>query len=309
MSDLSYAIAKGFSEADMTMIVELPCLGIPRLGFASGVMDKERHTEAAIASFEQRKSPRMDMFNQQSDQFYVLPANVSPRPDYPLAEKVETKTLMDFVPALQQFARSEECAFLILDCQGQMTSPMTFFALKAAGQVVIPVDKPADTAYALACVKRLTQAYDHPADKFIIACSSKTKSVKSAVLAYSRDGDLPIRVRVAPWDSRKVTRLLYKGFESERDRESQQDSSGSGWKASETLSDISASLPVKSVSPPDKSASPPDKSASPPVKGEPLSKSGEDNGDRSFKGVLKISGLLHKRSRRPAAAAELSVNL
>jgi hypothetical protein len=43
-SELSFSTAKLLSEEEKTLIAELPCLGIPRLGFTCGIMDRGRNT-------------------------------------------------------------------------------------------------------------------------------------------------------------------------------------------------------------------------------------------------------------------------
>jgi len=125
-----------------------------------------------------------------------------------VAARVNVDTLMEFIFALQKLARDHDCGRLVLDCQGQLNSPMTFFSLKAAGQAVIPLGKPSDAAYAVASVRRLVQAYQQQPAKFLIAVIGSVKSIESAALAGGQESEKLNGIRFVAWDSRKVKRAL-----------------------------------------------------------------------------------------------------
>ncbi|MDR0468439.1 MAG: hypothetical protein LBH09_00515 [Peptococcaceae bacterium] len=215
-SELSFGTAKLLSDGEKTLIAELPCLGIPRLGFACGVMDRGRNTEAAITQFEQGKSLQWDMVYPLNRRFAVLPASVFATPDYPVATKVNINTLIGFIPALQKLARNHECSRLILECQGQLNSPMTFFSLKAAEHVVIPLGKPTDTAYALASIRRLVQIYKHHPGKFILAAVGNVRAIERAAFSGSTELDTLEGLRVIAWDRRKIRSAITKDAPASR---------------------------------------------------------------------------------------------
>jgi len=212
-SDLSFGTAKLLSGSRSTLIVELPCLGIPRLGFVSGVMDPERNTEAAVAGFESNRSLRSDLISTVSKRLHVLSASVHGPPDCLLALKVEVEILAEFVTALKDLGKNMDCEYLILECQGQISSPLSFFSLKLADRIIIPLAGPSDVAYALSCVKRLAQVYEQPAEKFILAYSAKAKAVRNAVHTYQKEDQLPEGLRLIKWDCKKIARILCKELE------------------------------------------------------------------------------------------------
>ncbi|MDR1194181.1 MAG: hypothetical protein LBK98_08485 [Peptococcaceae bacterium] len=207
-SPLAYRVAGSLAEAGKTLIAELPCLGIPRLGFAAGIMDREKNTEAALTQYEQRNMVPWEMAHQVSARLAVLPASVFAVPDCPITAKVSVKTLAGFAEALRELAWREGCRYLLLDCQGQLTSAMTFFALKTADQVVIPINQPTEAAYVIAAVRRLVNVYHHRADKFILASAGDSKAIKK-VAAAGAEGDEGIgEIRVAPPDAKKLAQML-----------------------------------------------------------------------------------------------------
>jgi MinD-like ATPase involved in chromosome partitioning or flagellar assembly len=207
-SELSFGTAELLAEHRKTLIAELPCLGIPRLGFAAGIMDRSRNTESALMRFDQKNSLNWDILHQVSQNFAVLPASVFATPDCPIVTKVSFSTLMEFIAALQELAWARGCDYLVLDCQGQLISPMTFFSLKAADQVVIPLAKPTEAAYALASIRRLIQVYKHSAEKFILAAVGDIRSIERIVYAKGRENENLKGIKITSWDSRKVKGVL-----------------------------------------------------------------------------------------------------
>ena len=207
-SALSFGTAELLSETEKTLIAELPCLGIPRLGFVCGVMDRGHNTEAAIASFEQKKSIHPDMIHAVARRLFVLAASVFASPDYPVSATVSYQTLMEFIPALQNLAENLDFSRLILECQGQLNSPMSFFSLKAADKVVIPLGKPTEAAYALASVKRLVQVYKHKPEQFILAALGNLRALEAVAFAKNKDNAMLEGMRVTAWDSRKIKSVL-----------------------------------------------------------------------------------------------------
>ena len=209
-SELSFGTAQRISAQERTLLVELPCLGIPRLGFVCGIMDRGKNTDAAIMHYEQSHSLFWDMAHHINKKLSVLPANVYAVPDIPVVSKVSVNTLIAFVPALQRLAEGMECGRLVLDCQGQLYNPMTFFSIRAANQIVIPLGKATDAAYALASIQRLVQTYAQKPDKFILAAAGNVRSIKGTLKARNKGSEALEGVAVTPWDSKKAKAMLTK---------------------------------------------------------------------------------------------------
>jgi hypothetical protein len=85
---------------------------------------------------------------------------------------------------------------------------MTFFSLKAADQVVIPLAKPTEAAYALASIRRLIQVYKHSSEKFMLAAVGDLKAIERIVYAKNRESENLKGIKITAWDSRKIKGAL-----------------------------------------------------------------------------------------------------
>jgi cellulose biosynthesis protein BcsQ len=195
-SELSLRIAKELSRRDKSLLVELPCLGIPRLGFVCNIMDRERHAEAAILDLDNGKGFNWDLVHK-ADGLSLLPANVFAAPDYPVFSKVEMSTLIEFPKMMAGEGAKKEYQWIIFDCQGQLTNPMTFFALKQSEKVLIPVDNPGDAAYVLANIKRLVNVFKQPASKFLVLASADLEEMRKLMVLKNEEQKQEYNVRVA----------------------------------------------------------------------------------------------------------------
>jgi len=207
-TQLSYRLAQAESEKGKTLLAELPCLGIPRLGFTANIMDRTCSMESVIMKMEQGESLQWQMVHQVHSQLGVLPASVFATPDTPITTKVNMSTLISVAENLMEFAKGEHCRHLILDCQGQLTSPMTFFALKHADRVIIPINKPTDAAFVLANVRRLVQVYKHPDDKYTMLVEGDVQAIKRFAVIRGEDGRPVKGLKVIPWDKDALTNVL-----------------------------------------------------------------------------------------------------
>jgi|GEM_PF-1043456 len=187
-AELSFNLAKAEAEKGKTLAVELPCLGIPRLGFAADVVDRERSVEAVILKTEQKLPLQWDMIHPVSKELGVLSASVFSNPDSPVVSKVDLSTLVAFVQRVKEFAQAEKCRHLIFDCQGQITHPMTFFAVKYADCVVIPIGKTTDAAYILANVRRLVGTFHYPLEKFVLLAEGDPEAIRRIAAIKGEEG-------------------------------------------------------------------------------------------------------------------------
>jgi pilus assembly protein CpaF len=194
-SELSFRIARELSRNHRCLLAELPCLGIPRLGFVCNIMDRERHAEAAILDLDKGKGFNWDLIHK-SDGLSLLPANVFAAPDYPVFSKVEMNTLIEFPGMIMSESAKKEYQWIIFDCQGQLTNPMTFFALKQAEKVLIPVDNPGDAAYVLANIKRLVNVFKQPASKFLVLAAADLEEMKQMMVLKNEEQGQEYNVKV-----------------------------------------------------------------------------------------------------------------
>mgnify|MGYP007049771455 CR=1 FL=1 len=83
VSELSFSLACRIAEESRTLLCELPCLGLPRLGFISEHMDRIRNTETAILTLDREEELSWQLVNESRPGLWVLPASVYAIPDCP----------------------------------------------------------------------------------------------------------------------------------------------------------------------------------------------------------------------------------
>ena len=204
VSELSFALARKIAEENKTLICELPCLGLPRLGFVSEHMDRIRNTEAAILALDRQEDRSWQLVTEDKPSLWVLPVSVYAMPDCPVTARVSVETLIHFTGALKRLAGENGVERLIFDCQGQLHSPMTFFALRSSEQILIPVENPADLAYVLASLRRLVKNYGYQPEQFLLAVDGETRPVEKLLRGTGRRRGELLGVKVLPREIRKL---------------------------------------------------------------------------------------------------------
>lgn len=165
---VSWPLANHIARHTTIALVELPCMGIPRLALQADCLDRTLHTDAAILEYERKNSSPIDFCQKVSDNLAILAANAYALPDHPVVHKVEnSQTVQSFPAHFINRARKKGYSVIIFDCQGVLVSPMTFFALKQANTIILVVDDPSDLAWTLINKERLVDAYDIDVNAFL----------------------------------------------------------------------------------------------------------------------------------------------
>lgn len=197
-SPLSYHLGQAEAEKGRAMVVELPCLGIPRLGFTANAMDLDKTFETLMGHLQNNRALTWEMLHQDSETLGIAAASVYASPDHPLVSTLSTDYMVKVPDYLEQFALQEGVRHLIFECQGQMTHPMSFFAIRKSERVVIPITKATEAAFIIANVRRLVQIFDQPKDKFIILAQGDVKSIQK--MATIKDAEEAwATIQVLPW--------------------------------------------------------------------------------------------------------------
>ena len=207
-SSYSYYLAKDMSNYTHTALIELPCLGIPRLSVSSGIKDRDNHVEAIIIEFEKKRYINMERLTKKSDTLAILPAGYYAVPDSPVVNKVEQETLIDFPAFMINAARNNGYQQVIFECQGQLSNPMTFYILKKADFVLIPIEKPSEVAFALINLKRLLHVYEYEDKKFKIIALENEETLADTMVILDDDGKQIGKPDVFPGEIRQVLALV-----------------------------------------------------------------------------------------------------
>lgn len=191
---LSLNTAKELARFTSVLLAELPCMGIPRLALLTQKMDREKNTDTLILEYEKKKAIRMTQVHKESDTLSILSANAYGIPDHPVCSRVELETLIKFPGILINSARQDGINTIIFELQGQLATPMTFFALKKADRILIPVDRPEEAAFALINIKRMIDVFCYEKEKLLILTNSDADVIEEAMRIKGKDGILNLEV-------------------------------------------------------------------------------------------------------------------
>lgn len=196
---IALELAHFYAEAtqEKVVIVELPCLGIPRLALHVDLYDKEKNTDKLLLDFE--RSEYTNIYPAKyllpvNDLVSVMVNNPYATPDLSINLKLNNLgTLTDFPRYLKNNLFLEGYKFVIYVLQGQLHHPLTFFALRESAQVVFNVNFPIELGWCLSCFKKLTDTYNQPEEKFALYSSvldSKTVSEITSIKCLKSITDL-----------------------------------------------------------------------------------------------------------------------
>ncbi|WP_418790308.1 hypothetical protein [Phosphitispora sp. TUW77] len=166
-SVFSLSLAKNTATYISTFLIELPCLGIPRLAIESGHINRTSHVDAALLEYERKGSSPIDFCIHAGHNLALLAANPYALPDHPAVHKISSPETLEMFPEFCVVqARKSGYQVVIFDCQGVLASPMTFYSLRLADTIVLVVERPSDIAWALLNKKRLIEGYNIASDAF-----------------------------------------------------------------------------------------------------------------------------------------------
>lgn len=177
------------SQYSPVLLAELPCLGIPRLGVIADIKDREHSTESVIKEFNSKKIITRLNAHQYSTNLAVLPACIFAVPDNPITNKVELETLLHFPAALLNESRKQGYPFIVWECQGQLSTPMTFSALKTADIVIIPISSEEEVAFTLINLTRIYQIFKYPLQKFKVVSAYNLEALIQVMTITDEEGN------------------------------------------------------------------------------------------------------------------------
>lgn len=202
--ELGQEIARHTSVA----ITELPCQGIPRLGFISEIVEREKCVENALQELEKTGYLSLNQLKVVSERLALLTASVYASPDYPLINRLSLQTLMDYPVKFRNTARQLGYNVTLFECQGQLTSPMTFFALKCADIVLVVVQQIADLAFVIINIKHLVQTFKFPSAKIFLVGDVDPLSLNDLIMLKDEEGDSLGNLTIIRQQAAEVLQLL-----------------------------------------------------------------------------------------------------
>lgn len=199
-SKFSFEISSLVAENEKVFLVELPCLGIPRLGFAANIMDRDKNTENAIRELERSEKITLQKYSKIYHNLAILSANVFATPDNPLIMNVKLDTLIRFPQKVVEQSIRLDTRIIIFECQGQICNPMTFFALQLANMVLIPINDNKDLAFTLSNLNCLVNSLQLDDKKFNIIVERDRDIVADVMRITDTTGNVCKRINVVEGD-------------------------------------------------------------------------------------------------------------
>ncbi|MGI6587189.1 MAG: hypothetical protein ACOX2N_06835 [Peptococcia bacterium] len=194
-AQFSLDLAQELAKHTYVLLAELPCLSIPRLSFSANILDRNNHIEAALTEFWYKGQLSLDYLYKLGENLALLPICAFANPDNPLTARVELDVLKKFPIHLINSARQKGYGVVIVICQGQLTHPMTFFTLKCAERIVMPVNEPSTIAYSLLNIKKLVHTFKFPPEKFMVVAPQYIETISEVMwIKDERQKVMPIKV-------------------------------------------------------------------------------------------------------------------
>jgi len=201
-------LARELSEYTHVLLVELPCLGIPHLCFAANVLDRNNHVEAALTEFWYKGEISLDNIHKVDENLAIMPISAFANPTNPLSLRVELDVLISFPVQLINSARMKGYNVVIFNCQGQLTHPMTFFALKNSDRIIIPVNEPSTIAFSLLNITKLIYTFKASPEKFIVVSSKNVESISEVMYIKNENQDV-ISIKSCTDSVDKIIKYLF----------------------------------------------------------------------------------------------------
>lgn len=204
----SLELSRELSHHTSVLLCEINCLGIPKLAFCANIMDREKSMDTVIAEYEKNREINFNSVHLVSETLAILPASAYSNPDYPVPLRVETETLVNIPVQLINTACQNGYPMVVFECQGQLTNPMTFFAIKHADYVIIPAGEAAEIAVALSNLKRLIQVFKYSPEIFKIVSGNNLEEIQEVMEITDDDGRGVWKIDVISNDVKKIIEYI-----------------------------------------------------------------------------------------------------
>lgn len=150
------------------VLVELPCLGIPRLAYqhTEAKYEKEQSIDQLLMDYERDSMRSVEDYIVKGTAFDMIPIFPKSKPDLPTLLKLsKTKTLVDVPQVLKSQLSHYPYIYFVL--QGQMQHPMTLISLIHASIQLFMIHDAPELIWTNAMHERLTTDYGVKSDNIV----------------------------------------------------------------------------------------------------------------------------------------------
>ncbi len=204
----SLALSAALAAQTRVFLAETACHGIPRLAFAADIMDREKSMDALILQYEKTGEIDFALTHQKGRTLTVSAASAYASPDYPVPSRVELETLVKLPAQLINTARQNGYPLVVFECQGQLSNPLTFFAVKHSDYVFLPAEGRAEIAIILINLKKLIQAFKYPPVMFKVVAEKYIEEIQAIMHITEENGSTQHRIEVLSQNSGSIAEEL-----------------------------------------------------------------------------------------------------
>ena len=197
---IALSLAKQAKEiaAAKGIIVEFPCIGIPRLAYNVFVekdldVRKEQSIDQLLVDYERDDLKSLEDYIVKGNDLDLLAIYPKSKPDLPTLLKLnQNKTLVD-VPQLLKQRLCESYNQVWFALQGQLIHPMTLISLKQADVIVMVFSDVSDLVWSYAIYKKLIEDYGINNNRILWYSEVKNHEFK-AVPVYGKGRELLLKI-------------------------------------------------------------------------------------------------------------------
>lgn len=187
VSSISVELAQ--AAGDKSVIVEFPCLGIPRLStiYPDYQFNDDKTMDKLLLDFERNSTKPFDHYVQKFDGFDAICIDPKVSPDLPTILKVNHTRSMLELPGHVRETMLQYYQTLIFSLQGQLVHPMTFYSLRTADVIVVYFDKLTEMTWALLTYQKLMEDYSVSQDRMLLYSPVKNITLPVPVMHSIKD--------------------------------------------------------------------------------------------------------------------------
>ncbi|WP_268626997.1 CpaF family protein [Paenibacillus alvei] len=132
-------LLKSFPKHTKSIIVEFPCLGIPKVSYAFNQVriSKEHTIDQLILDYDRNEKKAIEDYIVTTEEVDYLIVNPRALPEIPTIRKINSnKTLID-LPLYVKLQLQDKYDFVLFILQGTLVNPMTHFAIRCSDHIVL----------------------------------------------------------------------------------------------------------------------------------------------------------------------------
>jgi hypothetical protein len=173
-TEFSIQIAKELAKKNKkTIIVELPCLDIPRLSINLGLMNLEREKSISqiLLDYERNELKNIHDYITKVEDIYVIPICPTTKPDSSVFFKLQEQKTLYEIPIFLNEQLLDHFDIIIFSLQGMLIHPMSFFALHNSKNIIMHIENDKEIPWMLLNRKKLIEDFAINKDQILLTSS------------------------------------------------------------------------------------------------------------------------------------------